>query len=259
MFLTLCRYRHILRDLFLKDIKSRYAGSIIGPMWAIITPLYQILLYTFLFSVILKVRFDEMGSSFVVYLLAGLIPWFFFSESVTRGSVAFIENAHLIKKIKCPLEIYIISIIISSLFNFAVYMIVYLIILLFMGQLKLSGLPFTIPVIFTQILFNLGLSFILGSVTVFYRDLMQVVNVVLNVIFYLTPIVYPASMIPETLRCFFRFNPFFYIIEAYRKILIHGLPSFNMLAYPFIVSSVLFFLGYYIIFNKTKGAIKDNL
>ena len=124
--------RHILRTMVIKDLKGRYTGSLFGPLWIIATPLYQILLYTFVFSVILRMRFEEGTgtSSFVVYLLAGLIPWLFFAEATTRGISAFIDNAHIIKKVKFPVEVCVATAIISPAVTFIIYMVFYLIMLI---------------------------------------------------------------------------------------------------------------------------------
>ena len=122
MLLNVFKGRHILKTMVIKDIKSRYTGSLFGPLWMIATPLYQMLLYTFLFSIILKVRFDTGAgtTSFVVYLLAGFIPWIFFSEAILRGASVFIANAHIIKKVKFPLEVCVASVILSSMSTFLI-------------------------------------------------------------------------------------------------------------------------------------------
>ncbi|MEW6416503.1 MAG: ABC transporter permease [Nitrospirota bacterium] len=253
--------RYILKNMVIKDIKARYAASVFGPLWVIATPLYQILLYTFLFSVILKVRFEDSSgtSSFVVYLLAGLIPWLFFSEATSRGISTFIENAHIIKKVKFPMEVCIASVIISSAVTFLIYMIFYLVMLIFMGLMKLYTLPFFILPFMIQVLLISGLSFGLGSIAVFFRDITQATGMVLNLIFFLTPIVYPSNVIPEQLRWLFDINPFCFIVEIYRNLLVRGeMPSAVSIIYPSIFAIVLFLLGYYI-FNKTKEAFKDIL
>jgi len=253
--------RHILRTMVIKDIKSRYTGSVFGPLWIMITPLYQILLYTFLFSMILRVRFDEGAgtSSFVVYLLAGMIPWIFFSEATTRGISAFIDNAHIIKKVKFPMEICIVTVILSSAVTFLIYMIFYLVVLIFMGVLKFQTLPLFILPVAVQVLLTLGLSFGLGSIAVFFRDITQATGMVLNLVFFLTPIVYPANAIPEKLRGLFNINPFYFIVEMYRSFLVRGkMPDAVSILYPSIFASIIFFAGYFI-FNKTKVAFKDIL
>ncbi len=261
LFVNIYRGRYILENMVVKDIKSKYAASLLGPFWVVATPLYQILLYTFLFSTILKVRFEDNSgtSSFVVYLLAGLIPWLFFAEATSRGISAFIENAHIIKKVKFPMEVCVAAVIVSSAVTFCVYMIFYLAMLIFMGLLKLHTFPLLIVPFVIQVLMILGLSFGMGSIAVFFRDITQATGMVLNLIFFITPIVYPASSIPERFRSFFSFNPFFSIVEMYRNVLVRGeAPDAISLIYPSVFALVVFVGGYYV-FNKTKEAFKDIL
>lgn len=253
--------RHILKTMVIKDIKSRYVGSLFGPLWIIVTPIYQILLYTLLFSMILRVRFDEGAgtSSFVVYLLAGLIPWIFFSEATMRGISAFIDNAHIIKKVKFPMEVCVVTVVLSSAVTFIVYMIFYFAMLIFMGVLKFQTASLFILPVAVQVLLTLGLSFGLGSLAVFFRDITTIIGMVLNLIFFLTPIVYPANAIPERLQGFFNINPFYFIVEMSRSVLVRGkIPDVFSILYPSIFAIVIFLAGYYI-FNKTKEAFKDIL
>jgi ABC-type polysaccharide/polyol phosphate export permease len=261
LLLNILNGRHILKTMVVKDLKGRYTGSLLGPIWIIATPLYQILLYTFVFSTILRMRFDEGAgtSSFVVYLLAGLIPWLFFSDSTMRGISAFIDNAHIIKKVKFPMEVCVATVIISSAVTFLVYMFFYLSMLLVMGILKFETLPlFILPVVIVVLLIS-GFSFGLGSIAVFFRDITQAVGMILNLVFFLTPIVYPATTIPENLRWLFNLNPFYFIVELSRNVLVRGkLPDLVSVVYPSIFSLVIFFAGYYI-FEKTKEAFKDIL
>lgn len=261
LFINIYRGRHILKTMVIKDIKSRYTGSLFGPLWIIATPLYQILLYTLVFSLILRMRFDEGAgtSSFVIYLLAGLIPWIFFSEATIRGTSTFIENAHLIRKVKFPLEVCVASVIVSSAVTFIIYMLFYLIMLIAMGVLKYHTLPlFVLPVIIVALLI-LGLSFCLGSIAVFFRDITQIVGITLNLVFFLTPIVYPASAVPENLRWLFNINPFYFIVEISRNVLVRGkLPDLLSIVYPSVFALGIFFAGYYI-FERTKEAFKDIL
>jgi ABC-type polysaccharide/polyol phosphate export permease len=261
LLVNVIRGRHVLKTMVIKDIKAKYAGSVFGPLWVIATPLYQIFLYTFLFSAIMKVRFEEGAgtSSFVVYLLAGLIPWLFFSEATLRGVSIFIENAHIIKKVKFPLEICVVSVVVSSAITFFIYTFFYLAMLIIMGLLKIDTfflfmLPFAL-----QVLLIAGLSFGLGSMAVFFRDITQIAGMVLNLVFFLTPIVYPPSAIPEKVRWVFDINPFYFIVEIYRSALLRGkMPDPFSLLYPSVIAVAVFLAGYYF-FRKTKEAFKDIL
>ncbi len=185
LILNIYHGRHVLKTMVIKDIKAKYTGSVLGPVWIIVIPVYQMLLYTFIFSVIMKVRFEEGSgtSSFVLYLLAGMIPWIFFSEATTKGISTFIENAHIIKNVKFPIEICPLSVVISATFTFLVYMVFYMCMLIFMGLLKIQLLPLLILPFIIQALMITGFSFGLGSVAVFFRDITQASGMVLNLIF----------------------------------------------------------------------------
>lgn len=247
--------------MVIKDMKARYAGSVFGPLWVIATPLYQIFLYTFLFSTVMKVRFEEGAgtSSFVAYLLAGLIPWLFFSEATLRGISTFIENAHIIKKVKFPMEVCVASVVISSAVTFFVYTVFYLGMLAILGLLKIHTTALLLLPFLIQVLLISGLSFGLGSIAVFFRDITQMAGMVLNLFFFLTPIVYPPSAIPQDVRWVFDINPFYFIVEMYRSVLLKGtIPGSVSILYPSLVAVVIFFAGYYI-FRKTKEAFKDIL
>lgn len=261
MMFNILNGRHVLKTLVVKDIKGRYTGSLFGPFWLVATPLYQILLYTFVFSLILKVRFEEGAgtSSFVIYFLAGLIPWLFFAEVTGRGVSVFIENAHIIKKVRLPMEVCVASIVVSSAVTFLVYVVFYLAMLAIMGIFHLSLLPLALVPFVIQVLLAVGLSLGLGSIAVFFRDLTQVMGMALNLGFFLTPIVYPSSAIPAKFRWIFDINPFYFIVEIYRDILVRGkFPDPTLFIYPAVFSVIIFFLGY-AIFNKTKEAFKDIL
>ncbi|MFN3480091.1 MAG: ABC transporter permease [Thermodesulfovibrionales bacterium] len=255
------RGRHILKNMLIKDIKARYVGSVLGPLWSVLTPLYYILLYTFVFSTILKVRFSEEGgaSSFVIYFLAGLIPWLFFSESVSRGSYAFLENGHIIKKVRFPIEVCVLNTMLSSMVSFIIYLLLYLGYLLLIGHFSINSLLYLPLPFLIQVLLIIGVSLGVGSITVFFRDITQLVPLSLNAFFFLTPIVYPVSVIPENIRWAFYLNPFYWMINIYRSILINGiLPDWRQFLYPLLVSVVLFYVGW-VIFKRTNEAFKDIL
>jgi ABC-type polysaccharide/polyol phosphate export permease len=261
LVLNIYNGRHVLKTMVIKDIKAKYTGSVLGPVWILLIPLYQVLLYTFIFSVIMKVRFEEGSgtSSFVLYLLAGMIPWIFFSEATIRGISTFIENATIIKNVKFPIEICALSVVISHAFTFFVYMVFYMFMLIFMGVMKIQLLPLIILPFLIQSLMIAGFSFGLGSVAVFFRDITQASGMVLNLVFFLTPIVYPPSSVPERLRWIYNLNPGCFIVDIYRSLLVKGrIPDPASFAYPFIFALIIFLAGYYI-FIKTKAAFKDIL
>ncbi len=258
---NLYKGRYIIKDMLIKDLKARYVGSLLGPLWNVLSPLFYIVLYTLVFSTILNVKFARSGdtSSFVVYFLSGFIPWLFFLDSVTRGTTVFLSNAHIIKKVEFPLEVCVITILLSSMVTFFIYMVLYSLYLMITGDFKLISLPLMLFPFFIQVLLILGISFGLGSIAVFFRDLTPLVPLLLTAFFFLTPIVYPADIIPESLRGYFALNPFYWITEIYRGIIIEGkLPGLHYFFYPLVLSIFVFYLGFFV-FQRTKSAFKDIL
>lgn len=261
LLFNLYRGRYIIKNMLIKDIKSRYAGSLLGPVWNILNPLFYIALYTLVFSTILNVRFSQTGgsSSFVVYFLAGFIPWLFFQEAVSRGSSVFLENAHIIKKVDFPIEVCVMTALFSSMVTFIIYLTLFTGYILIAGELRPLSLPLILIPFFIQVLLILGISFGLGSIAVFFRDMTQIVPLALTAFFFLTPIVYPAEAIPEKMRWFFTLNPFYWITEMYRTIITRGvLPEWGHCLYILILSVIIFLTGFFV-FNKTKAVFRDIL
>lgn len=157
------------------------------------------------------------------------------------------------------MEVCVVTVIVSSAVTFLIYMFFYFIMLTLMGVLKLQTVLLFILPVAIQVLLTLGLSFGLGSIAVFFRDITTMTGMVLNLVFFLTPIVYPANAIPEKLRGLFNINPFYFIVEMSRSVLVRGkMPDAVSILYPSVFALVIFLIGYFI-FNKTKEAFKDIL
>ena len=151
------------------------------------------------------------------------------------------------------------TILFSSMVTFFIYMVLYSVYLLITGEVRLIALPLMLIPFFIQVLLILGISFGLGSIAVFFRDLTQMVPLVLTALFFLTPIVYPVEIIPEKIRWLFSLNPFYWITEIFRIIIIKGiLPEWKYFLYPLILSVIVFLIGFYV-FNKTKAVFRDIL
>ncbi len=212
----------LLRGFLSQDINGRFAGSMGGLFWSVLTPLANILIYMFVFSVIMRVRLpvEEIGTeSFAIYLLSGLLPWMAFAEAMNRAPSFLLEKAALITKVSFPVEILpYINIITPFALNGIGFV-------LFLGYLLLAGygqigwlwLPL---VILCHILFTLGLVAIISALSVFLRDLQQLVGLLVSVWFFLTPILYPLSMVPEGFRALILWNPMYPFIELYRQVLL---------------------------------------
>jgi len=222
----------LVKQLVLKDLRSRYAGSTFGILWAFATPLLQLLLFTFVFSTVLRIPLTgERGvDSFPLFLFAGLLPWIAIQESLMRSTTGVQDNAPIIQKASIPPVILVVTVIFSAILHEIFALIAFLAILTILGKATLAWclLPLVLAV---QIVMTFGGGLILFCVQVFFRDTVQIVNYVLMAWFYFTPIVYPLSLvqkgvdghsIPPGVLTALRMNPMTGIVEAYRDVILRG-------------------------------------
>ena len=207
-----------------REVTNRFAGSLLGGLWALVHPLAMLLIYSFVFTTVLKVRVvaDE-GVSFVVFLAVALWPWMAFSEAVTRGAASVVANGALVKKVPFAHELVVYAAVASS---FAVQLFGYLVALLFIAfngtALHASAVPVVLLGLLGLGLLATGLALLLSAVHVFVRDLEQGLAHVLALVFYLSPILYSAAMVPGWVRDLMLLNPVAVLLEAMRAALIQG-------------------------------------
>ncbi len=206
-----------------QDFTGQFAGSLGGVIWLFITPIVNILIYSFVFTVVFRAPMPEeyTGTPFVVFLMMGYLPWFAFADAIGRASALLLEKAPLITKVMFPVQIIPV---VGTLVPYLVHGIglgLFLIYLAAKGYLSLMWL--WMPVIFVlQFLFTLGLVAILSALCVFLRDIQQMVTLAITTWFFLTPIIYPVSLIPERYQPFLMLNPMHSFIELYREIILLG-------------------------------------
>ena len=237
----LIAYREFLKTSILKEFRGKYKKSFLGIMWSFINPLLQLLVYSVVFSFINKVDIPY----FTVFLVVALIPWNFFSTTVTQSTSAIVYSGGILKKVYFPREILTLSIVISNLLNFFISFII-IIAALFISGLGISVYIVYMPlVIFIQLLFTLGISFALSAITVYIRDLEYFISVIMMMWFYFCPIVYPVEQIPAKLSGLFNLNPMLHIINAYRDILyFQTMPDITALLVINGISIAILFFGY---------------
>ena len=231
-----------------------------GLIWYILTPLSTLLMYVFIFSVVFQIRMKpiETGTdSFVVYLLAGLLPWLAFSEAVTNAPGLIIGKSNLITKVLFPTEVLpIASVVVTYLIN-GVGFLFLLGFLLFLGYGHVVWLWFPV-VLGLQMVFTLGFVIWISSLSVFIRDIQQFMGIVVQIWFYLTPILFPLSMVPEKYRALLTINPLYPFVELYHLILLQHQISWFLFGYAGAMAG-LFFLSAIIFFNHVKSAFADVL
>ena len=243
VLLSLYKYRGFVLGSVKREFQIKYQNSLFGAAWTIINPLAMIFVYTVIFSQVMKAKLPGTESMFAysIYLCAGIITWTLFAEIVERGQNIFIENANIIKKLNFPRRVLPIIVVLSASLNFSITFILFLFFLLFSGNFPGWEGMAIIPVLMIQIFFAIGLGVSLGVLNVFFRDIGQLFKIVLQFWFWLTPIVYPVTILPEYVRSILlTWNPMAAIIASYQTILVKGeLPDWNTLIIPSLVSIML--------------------
>ncbi len=238
----------LLRTLVRRDLEARYKGSVLGNLWPLLNQLSQLLIYTYVFSIVLKVKLSSRGLpadnniGFGLWLFAGLLPWIAFTGGLTQAAGSVVRQPNLVKKVVFPLTLLplvpVLSTFIESSLGLAA-----LIILVAFSTGKLHETLALLPLIWLpQLLLTAGLGYLCAGLTVFLRDIPQTLGVLLNLGFYLTPIVYPASVIPEQFRGWvFWLNPLAAITQVYRDLVLTGeVTHWEEWSFAFIVALVVF-------------------
>lgn len=245
--LHIFKQRYLIQQLLIRELKGRYAGSSIGIYWSFINPIVMLLVYTYVFSVILKVRLgDEPGiTNFALYLFCGYIVWNAFQEIVQRTTTVISDNALLIKNVSFPSKVIPVSIGMNAIINECLG----IAILVFASTMILGFFPiylwFLIPLMILQLFFGLGLGFIFSSIQVFYRDTAQFVNVFLMIWMFGTPLFYPEQMVPQQFKLILDINPMAYLIRMFRWICLQNhFPKTEDIAVFAILSCVILLIGY---------------
>lgn len=254
VFQNLYNYRELLKTSVKKEVRSKYKNSFLGVVWSFLNPLLQIVVYAIIFSLILKSKQEN----YAIFLCCGIIPWTFFSIAINKSAFTMIENGNIIKKVYFPREILPISVVLSGLVNFFISCIIILLFCIF-GGLGISWHLILLPFIaILQSLFSLGLVFALSAINIYIKDTEYIVQFILNMVFYATPILYQASLFPKKLRWVIDINPLGGMIEAYRDIfMLHRVPPASSLIYLTIISIVVFFIGLAIFRKLEKGFAEE--
>lgn len=244
-------FRELLIELTKREIKSRYKQSILGYTWVVLVPLINLVVMTTVFSYFFKLPTGDVP--YALYLFTGLIPWTFTSGAIAAATGSLSSNGSLITKIFLPREVFPMAAISAKLIDLLLSFIILLIFIpIFGASFHLSML--LLPIIFFfNFLLVLGISFILSAINVFFRDVENMLSVILMVWMYLTPIFYPPELIPSSIRPFFSLNPLMPIINSYRNIILYGVnPPTDSFIYAAISSITIFIIGYLFFRNRSK-------
>ncbi|MCP5243552.1 MAG: ABC transporter permease [Burkholderiales bacterium] len=247
-----------------REIASRYRGSILGVLWSFVTPLLMLAIYTFVFSVVFKVRLALTNDTdnrfeFAMLLFAGLIVFNLFSECLTRAPALILNNTNYVKRIIFPLEILPWITLGAALFHTCISYLILFVFLLIIGQ-PVFWTAMLLPVVLLPFaLLTLGISWFLASVGVFVRDIGQFIGLVLTMLLFMSPIFYPASALPESVRAYLFLNPLTFIIEQTRAVIIYGqLPDWAGMGIYYVTGFLIAWAGL-TWFQKTRKGFSDVL
>ena len=224
MLRSLWQYRHFISSSVRNELISRFARSKLGGLWMIINPLAQVAIYALILSNVLAARLPGIDNkyAYAIYLMAGLLAWTLFSEIINRCLTLFIEQGNLMKKMSFP-RITLPAIVVGScLLNNALLFVAMLAIFALLGHQFNLVMLWLIPLTLIVVVLALGIGLIIGVMNVFLRDIGQVVPIILQMLFWVTPIVYPVTIIPEAYRYWLSFNPIYPLTDAYQQVLVYG-------------------------------------
>lgn len=261
MLRALWNYRGFILGSVKREFQSKYRNSLLGAAWTVLNPLAMIVVYTVVFAEVMRAKLPGVDDGFVysIYLCAGLLTWGLFAEIIGRGQNVFIENANLLKKLSFPRMCLPVVIVLSALLNFAIVFGLFVAFILISGNFPGDAFLAMLPLLGILVLFSIGLGITLGVLNVFFRDVGQFFGIFLTFWFWLTPIVYPASALPDGIREAMAWNPMAALMDGFQQILIaNRWPQWETL-WPIFSLSVFFCVTGLALFRRNVGEMVDEL
>jgi lipopolysaccharide transport system permease protein len=261
MIVSIWHYRKFIWGNAWRDLWYRYAGSTIGFFWNVINPLFQILLFTLVFSHVMEVKLAHLptGFGFAIYLCAGLIPWIGFSETVVRCTNSFVDNANYLKKLAVPEQVFVAQNAGAGFISLIIAMTLLVGVSCLLGHYpgwSWLSLPFILILLQG---FGFGLGLTAGVLNAFFRDISQALGLLLQLWFWATPIVYTENILPESLRGWLRVNPMYPFIDALHRVIVdRGWPQANAWGFMSFLAFGFPLVGY-LILRKLRPEIRDVL
>lgn len=249
-------YREMIFSLVRRDLKGRYKGSVLGFLWTFINPLLQLLVYTFVFSIVMRSGIED----YYLFLFVALVPWIFFSTSVSGGSSCIWAQQDMVKKIYFPREVLPVAFVTSQFVNMLLSFLVIFAVLLVSGKgLDLKALLYLPVIMLVEYLLALGMAMLTSAVTVYIRDLEYILGIVTMAWQFLSPVMYSVEQVPEEARAIFYANPMTPIIIAYRDILYYGrAPELETLFLAVLMGAGLLIVGT-VLFGKLKRHFAEEM
>lgn len=257
---SIVKWHELLWQMVGREVKSRYKQSILGYAWVILNPLAQMLVMSFAFSVILRIPTNASSNiPYSIFLFVALLPWNLFSNSLSSASASLVSSASLITKVYFPRTILVISTIMAKIVDFLFALIVLIIYMIYYQLPINANILWVIPIFFIQQIFTLGISLFLAASNLLYRDIQYLLSLILTLWMYLTPVIYPADIVPAKYKILFQLNPLSVIINAYRQtVLGGGVPNYTSLIIALAVSLVTLLIGFSY-FKSREKIFADNI
>ena len=258
----LVRYRALIQSLVTRELKARYRGSVLGFFWSFINPLLLLVVYSFVFTVVLPGTHPPEIEPYALFLFCGILPWTWFSSSLTEASNSLMSGGNLIKKVLFPAEILPIVSVLSNMMHFFFGLPILLAFLVwFRPTITFVEVLWFPVVVAVQLLFTLGLSLLLAALTVHFRDIKDILSNLLTLWFFATPIIYPMHLAPGTVsKAVLNLNPFSHFAVSYQEILFYDGP-FGHWKWLMAVAagSVLLFLFGYFLFDRLRDSFAEEV
>ena len=257
---SVIKWRELLWQMVGREVKARYKQSILGYFWVILNPLAPMLVMSFAFSLILRIPTNSAGNiPYSIFLFTALLPWNLFANSLSSSTSSLVNSSSLITKVYFPRTILVLSTVLAKIVDFlfasiilVVYMVIYHIPINF-------NILWIIPIFFIQQIFTLGLSLFFAAANLLYRDIQYLLNLLLVLWMYATPVIYPADIVPDKYKIIFQLNPMSVIINAYRQtVLGMGAPNYSSLLIALLVSAIVLILGLSY-FKSREKVFADNI
>lgn len=257
----LWRYRSFVTSMVRREFQARYLGSVLGTLWSVLNPLAMIFIYTVIFGQVMRNRLPGVddGTSYGIFLCAGLLPWTMFTETLQRCTTVFVDQGNLLKKMTFPRATLPTIVAASSLLSFAIIFGLLLLVMILLGRFPGVALLGFVPLLLLQQAIAVGLGVALGVVNAFFRDVGHVVGILLQFWFWFTPIVYPLSILGSRARLLVALNPMAALVDGYQGILLRGTsPDWAALA-PHVFLAVAALITGRFVFRRLAGEMADFL
>jgi len=257
---AIVKWKELLWQMVGREVKARYKQSILGYFWVILNPLAQMLVMSFAFSIIMRIPTNATGNiPYSIFLFVALLPWTLFSNSLSAAAASLVSSGGLITKIYFPRTILVLSTVIAKIIDF-VFAISILIIYMIVYQIPINwNILWIFPIFLIQQIFTLGLSLFFAAANLLYRDIQYLLSMILLLWMYVTPVIFPADLVPERYRFVFQLNPMAVIINAYRQVILGGgSPKYSSLIIATVFSIITLLIGFSY-FKSREKIFADNI